>query len=266
MRREGYYHWQRRPTHEQRDAELVSALKEVRKAHPCYGVRSMIEELPESQKVSYGKGYRVCRENGLLTKRCKPKGLTKPDPAAQAAEDLVRRDFYAEAPNKKWLTDITQMACQDGKLYLCSILDCYDGAIVGFSMDHNMKATLCTATLHSAVSRYKGTKGCVIHSDRGCQFTSHIYRSVLGAKGLVQSMGRTGTCADNARMESFFATLKKELIYRLPLYRMTRGEVASHIFEWIAYYNNRRRHTANDGNLAPMVKRELYHRQRSQAA
>lgn len=222
----------------------------------------MIDELPEDKKVSYGKGYRVCRDNGLLTKRRKPGSLTKADPAAQASEDFVKRNFTASAPNEKWLTDITEMQCKDGKLYLCAVLDCFDGAIVGHSMDNNMKTPLCTATLNGAVTRYSHHKDRILHSDRGSQFTSHLYRQTLESKGFRQSMGRTGTCADNARMESFFATLKKELVYRLPLYRLTREQVKNLVFEWIeGYYNKRRRHTANDRNLPPLQKREQWYRQ-----
>lgn len=91
--------------------------------------------MPDAQKVSYGKGYAVCRDNGLLTKRCRPRGLTQPDPKARASEDLVKRDFSSAMPNQKWLTDITEMRCRDGKLYLCAVLDCFDATIVGFSMD-----------------------------------------------------------------------------------------------------------------------------------
>ena len=259
MRRSGYYNWLKQPTREQRDAELVSALKEIRKRHPAYGVRSMIDELPEELKLSYGKGYRVCRDNGLLQKRRKPRGITKADPKAQAAEDLVKRDFTAAAPNAKWLTDITQVECADGKLYVCSILDCFDASIVGFSIESHMRAELCTAALNSALMRYRPCEGCIIHSDRGSQFTSHLFRGTLSVKGFLQSMGRTGSCYDNARMESFFAALKNDLIYRIPIYRMTREEVRSSIFEWIeGYYNLRRRHTSNEGNQPPLVKREMW--------
>jgi len=226
----------------------------------------MLDELPEHEKVSYGKGYRVCRDNGLLTKRRIPKSLTKADPAAQASKDLVKRDFTADVPNKKWLTDITEMVCKDGKLYLCGVLDCFDATIVGHSMDWGMKTPLCTAALSSAVRRYGKSDDCILHSDRGSQFTSHLFRQTLEAKGFFQSMGHTGTCADNARMESFWATLKKELIYKLPLYKMTRDQVKSLVFEWIeGYYNRKRRHTANVGKIPPLVKRERWNSLRQAA-
>jgi transposase InsO family protein len=259
VRREGYYDWRKRPGRKQRDAQLVSALKQIRRNHPGYGVQSMIDELNGIPKPSYGKAYRICREYGLLTKRRKPHGNTVADPAAQASEDLVRRDFTAEEPNTKWLTDITEMQCKNGKLYLCSVLDCFDAAIVGFSMDTNMKTPLCTAALNNAVLRYGRVQDCILHSDRGSQFTSHLYHETIEGKGFRQSMGRTGSCYDNARMESFFATLKKELIYRLPMYRLTCEEVRALIFEWIeGYYNLRRRHTSNEGHLAPLAKRKLF--------
>jgi len=258
VRREGYYIWIKKPTLEERDRKLVSALKQVRKDHPCYGVQSMIDALPKDKKVSYGKGYKLCRDYGLLSKRRRPNSITKSDPVAQASDDLVKRDFTALEPNKKLLTDITEMKCKDGKLYLCPVLDCFDAAILGFSMDDNMKATLVKSALNSAFNIYGRVDGCIIHSDRGAQFTSRLFRTTLEKKGFRQSMGRTGTCADNARMESFFATLKKELIYRLPLYRLSRAEVRSYVFEWIAYYNRKRRHTANEGNMPPLRLRELY--------
>lgn len=226
----------------------------------------MMEALPDTLKPSYGKAYSICREYGLLQKRRKPHGITKANPTAQLAQDLVKRDFTSDTPNTKWLTDITEMKCKDGKLYLCAVLDCFDASIVGFSMDINMKTPLCTSALNNAVKRYGRTEGLIVHSDRGSQFTSHLFRETLTNRGFRQSIGRTGNCFDNARIESFFATLKKELIYRLPLYKINRAEVQHYIFEWIeAYYNRRRRHTSNEHNLPPLIKRKLF-KQQIQAA
>lgn len=222
----------------------------------------MLDELPDDLKASYGKGYRVCRDNGLLTKRRRPKSITKADPEAQKAADLVQRDFGSGTPGTKVFTDITEMGCSDGKLYFCGVLDAFDGAQVGYSMAEHMRAELCTAALMNAKRRYGLAKDCIVHSDRGSQFTSHLYRETLLGHGLRQSMGRTGCCYDNARAESFFATLKKELIYKLPLSRMTKKEVRAKIFAWIeGYYNKKRRNTANAGNLPPLKKRDSYNRQ-----
>jgi transposase InsO family protein len=219
----------------------------------------MIDELPEGLKCSYGKGYRICRENNLLTGRRRPKSTTKADPNAPKSDDLIQRDFIADKPGEKWYTDITEMDCKDGKAYLCGILDGFDSALLGHSMADHMRAELCTAALTSASRRYGHEDGCIMHSDKGSQFTSLLFRGVLEQQGFRQSMGRTGCCFDNAKMESFWATLKKELIYKLPLSQMTREDVRQAVFAWIeGYYNRRRRHTTNQGKLAPLVKRALY--------
>ena len=261
VRREGYYDFKKRPSQTERDAELVSALRKIREKHPDYGTQSMIDELPPELKCSYGKGYRICRANGLLTKRRRPRSLTKADPKAQKSEDLVNREFTADRPGAKWFTDITELVCKDGKSYLCGILDGFDSALLGFSMADHMRAELCTSALMNAANRYGHESDCIVHSDRGSQFTSNLFRGVLDNQGFRQSMGRTGVCFDNAKMESFFATLKTELIYKLPLTQMTREQVRLEVFAWIeGYYNRDRRHTANIGKLPPLVKREIYFR------
>ena len=138
--------------------------------------------------------------------------------------------------------------------------DCYDGAIVGFAMKRHMRAGLCGDALRNAVSRYGYQKGLILHSDHGSQYTSQEYRTVIAELGSIrQSMGRTHCCFDNARMESFFATLKKELVYRLHCSRMPRELVRHLVFRWIeTYYNRRRRNTANEDNLPPLVKRARF--------
>lgn len=214
--------------------------------------------MPAQRRPSYGTCYKLCRKHGLLQRRRRPHGITKRNPADQLSDDLVQRDFKASEPNRKWLSDITEMKCKNGKLYLAAILDCFDGAIVGLSMGAHKQAELCVSALHNAVGRCGKREGLILHSDRGSQYTSRKYRNVLTHYRLRQSMGRTGSCFDNARMESFFATLKKELIYRLPLYKLTRDDVRCEIFSWIElYYNSDRRYTANENNLPPLKKRAL---------
>lgn len=220
----------------------------------------MRDALPSTiEKPSYGKCYRLCRDNNLLHRRKTPRSITKRNPEEQLSEDLIQRDFKAAEENSKWLSDITEVKCVDGKLYLAAILDCFDGAIVGMSIARHKRAELCVSALKSAIGRYGKKHGLILHSDRGSQYTSHEYREHLAKYQVLQSMGRTGSCYDNARMESFFATLKKELIYELPLYRLTRDQVRQKIFSWIElYYNIERRHTANEDNLPPLKKRAKY--------
>ena len=241
------------------DVETVSALKQLRQQHPCYGVRSLRDALEPALRPSYGKCYRLCNENGLLTRKKRPHSRTEYEHRAPQDDDLVQRDFSASMPQTKYLSDITQIKCADGNLYLAAIMDCFDGAIVGVSMNIHMRSSLCCAALHDAVARYGRTDNLILHSDHGGQYTSHQYRALLMQYGFRQSMGRTHCCFDNARMESFFATLKKELIYRLHCVSMPRQQVRQLIFRWIeTYYNRLRRNTANDDNLPPLVKREKW--------
>lgn len=217
--------------HIDRDAETVSALKQLRQQHPCYGVRSLREALPETQRPSYGKCYRLCKENHLLVHKKRPHSMTKANLHALQSDDLVRRDFTASAPGTKYISDMTEIKCADSKLYLAAILDCFDGTIVGYSMRTHMRASLCCDALRDAVSRYGYQNGLILHSDHGSQYTSQEYRTLLAQhESIRQSMGRTHCCFDNARMESFFATLKKELIYRLHCVSMKRDQVRQLIF------------------------------------
>lgn len=200
----------------------------------------------------------MCRENGLIIKYIRrPKGLTKADPQAQKAENLIKQDFAALKPNEKWLTDITEVPCIDGKLYLAPVLDCFDGSIVGFKTDDNMRAELCVDAFKWACKKQTARR-MILHSDRGSQYTSHEFRTMLNQYGAIQSMSSTGRCYDNARMERFFAALKKEKLYKINTMGMTMTEVKTVIFRFIYYYNLRRIYTTNNG-YPPMVYRQMYY-------
>ena len=154
---------------------------------------------------------------------------------------------------------ITQIQCMNGKLYVSPIMDCFDGEILALRIADNMRKELCTATLDSMVLRFPQTKGAILHSDRGSQYTSDAFRDLLEQYEMKQSLSGVDHCYDNARMESFFATLKKELIYRLPVYRMTIDEVKAWIFQYVfGYYNRIRVTTVNPGGWPPSVYREMY--------
>ena len=129
----------------------------------------------------------------------------------QEKENLIKRDFYAEKPMQKLLTDITEIACVDGKLYISPIMDCFNGEIVALEMRENMKKELCIDTIRQLGK----LNNVILHSDRGSQYTSEDFRKELKRLGITQSLSGTGRCYDNARMESFFATLKKEKLYQI---------------------------------------------------
>ena len=144
----------------------------------------------------------------------KPHGITKADKESQKSEDLIKRDFTAEAPLEKCITDITEIKAADGKLYVSAIFDCFDVAVVGLAMADNMRADLCVETLVNAYRTYPDLRGCIIHSDRGSQYTSEIYRNAISKYGIIQSMNSAGgRCHDNARCESMWARMKEELLY-----------------------------------------------------
>lgn len=206
----------------------------------------------------YGRIRRICRENNLTIKRKrKPNGITKADRDAEKSENLIKQDFSSSKPNEKWLTDITEIPCADGKLYLAAVLDCFDGSIRGFAMDDNMRKELCISAFRNACKR-DGARGMTLHSDRGSQFTSVKFRAELAKYGAVQSMSSVGRCYDNARMESFFATLKKERLYQIDTSEMKLVDVKTVVYRFICYYNLRRIYTFN-GGYPPLVYREMYY-------
>lgn len=206
--------------------------------------------------------YRVMAEIGLNHKpKRKLNGITKADREARKSDDLLKRDFKASEPLKKTVTDISEIKAKDGKLYVSVIFDCYDLAVLGLSMDTNMKAGLCVKTLDNAYRTYPKLRGAIVHSDRGTQYTSTKYRNVINKYGIQQSMNSDGgRCHDNARCESMWARMKEELLYgRYNTKEMTVEELKILIWRYfISYWNNRRICSAN-GGLPPMVKRQRYY-------
>lgn len=259
----GYYRWLRnrsKPT----ARELLSVkIRSVLEEHPDndnYGVRRMTSALLQKGiNVSPRTVYRTMDEMGILHRRRTPRGITKATTEVQERENLIKRNFKAEKPLQKLLSDITEIQCSDGKLYVSAVLDCYNGEILSVAMDHHMKKELCIRTVKELELQYgkKKLDGAIFHSDRGSQYTSEGFRKALREAGMVQSLSGTGHCFDNARMESFFATLKKEKIYRIPAYKLTREEVRSIVFRYVfVYYNRIRISSVNPGGMPPVAYRE----------
>lgn len=260
----GYYKWLKRQFHPYKYDKLLAKIRQIRADNPDYGAHRIYLDLQlhYSYKGSYYLILKLCRTHHMmLKKKYRPKGLTKADPAAQASENLIKQDFKAPAPNQKWLGDITEIPTADGKLYIAAILDCFDGTIVGLKMADHMRAELCVDAFSSAAKKYQAF-GMIFHSDRGSQYTSSIYRKLLTTYGAVQSMSNTGKCFDNARMESFFATLKKEKIYKVKTELLSMETVKSMVFRFIEIYYNRKRIYTTNGGYPPMAKRSHYYRER----
>lgn len=258
----GYYKYRRNLGKPGKDAILSAAMQEILDESPYndnYGApRMQIALLQKGIKTGIRSITRIMREKGWLHKpHRKPRGLTHATTEIQEQENLIKQDFSATQPLKKLLTDISQIQCQDGKLYISPILDCYNGEILSLIMRDNMKKELCIDTFKSLTQRYH-LEDCILHSDRGSQYTSKAFRTALMQAGVQQSLSGVDHCYDNSRMESFFATLKKELLYRIPTYRMKRDTVKSLIFRYVfTYYNQKRVYTANPGGYPPAVYRLL---------
>lgn len=257
----GYYRWLKNQGKQTARELLTVKIKEIISEHPDndnYGIERIKTGLSlKGISVSRRTVYRAMSESGLLHKRRRPHGTTKATTEIQEQENLIKRDFKANEPLTKLLTDISEVQCSDGKLYISPVMDCFNGEIVALEMRENMKKELCIDTIR----QLGRMNGAILHSDRGSQYTSEAFRAELMKNGIIQSLSGAGRCYDNARMESFFATLKKEKLYRIPTYRMTRDEVKSVIFRYIfGYYNTQRITSFNPQGLPPVAYRKLFSR------
>lgn len=268
--RQGFYQYLANKDRPWKYQPLADAMMEIYKEDECndtYGrirmYQALILKQPENVDIpSERTVYRVMEEIGLNhPPRRKPNGITKEDREARKSEDLLKRDFRAEEPLTKCVTDITEIKASDGKLYVSAVFDCFDSSVIGLAMDTNMKAPLCVQTLENASKAYPDLRGAIIHSDRGSQYTSRMYREAICKYGIQQSMNSAGgRCHDNARCESMWARMKSELLYdRYDTEKMTTDELKTLIWRYfISYWNNRRICSAN-GGLPPMVKRQQYY-------
>lgn len=226
-------------------------LKDVRaifeKSRRTYGAgRIGIELREQGMRVGKNRIWRLMRENDLKVKTTRRfKVTTNSDHKRPVALNLVRRNFTAAAPNRLWTGDITYIWTAEGWLYLAVVLDVFSRKIVGWSMNRRMKDELVITAFNNALLRRRPEGGFIFHSDRGSQYCSKKFRAQIQiAKGL-QSMSATGSCYDNAITESFFGTLKRELVHHCAF--TTRQEAQSQIFHYIeGFYNRQRRHSAID--------------------
>lgn len=259
----GYYKWKRNRGKPRPWQLLMVKIHEILDEHPDnknYGINRVLIALQQKGiTVSRSTVIRAMRKGNLLHKsRRSPNGLTKRDKKAQRPENVLKRNFIATRPNKKWLTDIAKVPCSDGKLYVAPVLDCFGGEIVSLAMKSYMKKELCIQAIDDAYKSRVPGSGVLIHSDAGSQYTSDRFKEVLGDYHAIQSMSDVGKCYDNARMESFFATLKKEKLYKMNTSKMTREEVKSAIWRYVmVYYNRKRISTVNEGGWPPAVYREI---------
>lgn len=258
----GFYKWKRNKDKPKAWQKLLAEIHKILDEddeNRNYGVERMRIALEQRGiKRSFSTVKRAMARGNLLHEdRRSPDGLTKADKNAMKPQNIIRQDFTAEAPLRKLLTDITQIPCRDGKLYVSPLLDCYNGEIISLVMDTNMKKELCIRTIREAYKKFDIKSGAIIHSDSGSQYTSAEYKKTLGQLHAVQSMSGVGKCWDNSRMESWFATLKKEKIYQIDTAQLTVEEVKTIVWRYtFAYYNTKRITTVNPDGLPPVAYRE----------
>ncbi len=240
--------------------ELYNKIEAVyNESHEIYGSPRIYREL-EKQGVacSENRVARLMRLRGLRAKQTKRyKTTTKRNKADPVAPNLLKRDFEADRPNQKWLTDITYISTQEGWLYLAAVLDLYSRRIVGWAMSGRMTSDLTRDALKMAIRQRQPGADLIHHSDQGSQYTAGEYRQLLKDWDIQVSMNGVGTWYDNAPMESFFGSLKSEWVHHR-VYR-TRDKARADIFYYIkAFYNRRRLHSSLD-YLSPEAYEQLYH-------
>ena len=257
----GYYRWLRNRKKRNKRQLLAVKINAILAKHPDnrnYGVDRVCLALEQDGvDVSRRTVYRVMKEKGWLHQKRVPHGITKAATGAQEQENLLKQDFSARRPLEKFLTDITEVQYADDKRYVSPVMDCFSGEIVTLEMQDNMKKELCIDTVRQLGRIYSSLKVAMFYSDRGSQYTSTAFRAELSRYGMVQSLRGTGRCFDNARMENFFATLKKENIYQIAAYKLPREQVKTIIFRYIfIYYNRISVYTRNPLGLPPVKYRE----------
>lgn len=250
----GYYAWRDRPLSERGRAnqKLVTEIRDIHaKSRETYGSpRIHAELLARGFRVGKNRVARLmCAEDIRARRKKKRKITTDSQHAYPIAPDLLQRDFQAEAPNRKWLGDITFIPTAEGWLYLAAILDLFSRKIVGWAMDATLESCLVEQAFHMAVQNRIQVEGLLHHSDRGSQYAGGSYQSLLTAHQMQVSMSDIGDCYDNAPMESFFSTLKCEQVHFQDYH--TRAEAKTDIFAYIeGFYNRSRRHSSL-GYLSP---------------
>jgi transposase InsO family protein len=252
--RSGYYAWHRRPV-SARASRRAALAERIRAAHAdsrgTYGSPRVHAELDAAGvAVCENTVAKVMREEGVrsITARKFRCRTTDSAHAHPIADNVLNRDFAADGPDRKWAADISYVQTDQGWLYVAVVIDLCTRRIAGWAMADHLRAELCLDALSMALGRRNpkadgGGNGLVHHSDRGCQYACGAYRELLAARGITCSMSRAGDCYDNAVAESFWGTLKRELVHQQ--HYATRAQATASIFEWIeCWYNRKRRHSS----------------------
>jgi transposase InsO family protein len=253
--RSGYYGWRGRPesARAHRHREMTSKIRYFHKlSRDTYGSPRIREDLLESgERVGENTVALLMQRAGIVPKTVRKFRVTTDSRKTVQAPNLLEQQFTTEHVNHRWVSDITFIPTRGGWLYLAVIIDLYSRAVIGRAMDKRMKAELVTDALRMALMRRKVVSPLLLHSDQGSQYAAADYRVMLEKNGIQCSMSRKGCCWDNAVAESFFHTLKTELVHHEDYF--SREQAKASIFEYIEVFYNRQRRHSHIGQMAPLI-------------
>jgi putative transposase len=251
---QGFYSWRSRPASEQqrrRDALLVQVRAVHAEVKGRYGSPRIAAELrARGVPCCVNTVAKLMRDNDIRAKTARKfRNTTDSNHALPVADNLLSREFDAQAPNERWVADISYIPTREGWLYLAAVEDLYSRMVVGWAMSEAMTSRLVVDALEMAVQRRLPGEGLLAHSDRGSQYASEHYQRLLGKHGITCSMSGVGQCWDNAPMESFFASLKKELVHHEDYH--SRAQARASIVEYIEMFYNPKRLHSSLGYVSP---------------
>lgn len=254
VNRSGYYHWIStgciiKKVDKQLNELILAIFIQGRNNYGTRRIQSKLLEL-YGLLLSRKRISTIMKDLNIKVKmKRRYKNTTDSNHNLPIAPNVLNRDFYANNVDEKYVGDITYIATDEGWLYLATVIDLYSRRVVGWSMDDNMKVNLVNDALNMAITQRNPPAGLIWHTDRGSQYASYSHKDLLNKYGIVQSMSRKGNCWDNAVAESFFKSLKSELVYQTYFY--TREQAKAEIFEYIEFYYNRTRSHCYLDNLSP---------------
>ena len=260
VNKSSYYHWVKAGcVIKKEDTQLNNLIEAIFiQGRKNYGTRRIQDKLKElyGLLVSRKRISNIMKILGLRVKmKRRYKNTTDSNHNLPIAPNLLNRDFYASAPDTKYVGDITYISTGEGWLYLATVIDLYSRKVVGWSMADNMKVSLVNDALNMAIQHRHPSQGLLWHTDRGSQYAAYSHKDLLQKYGIVQSMSRKGNCWDNAVAESFFKTLKSDLVYQTYFY--TQKQAKREIFEYIEFHYNRVRSHSYLGNISPSKFEEM---------
>lgn len=263
IKRSTYYNWLKRPESKRKkqDNNLVDKIKKIHKdSYQTYGQRRIKLQLKKDGIVcSKRRVKRIMNENGIFSKhRFKYKATTNSNHNYPIAPNILNQDFTANYPNEKWVGDITYIPTDEGWLYLASIEDLFTKKACGWAFSDRITKKLTMTAFTQAYKKEKPVGGLIFHSDRGSQYAAYAYQDLLKENSVRQSMSRKGNCFDNACAESFFATLKKDIIRGERL--RTREEAKTRIIEYIELFYNCKRIHSSINDMSPIEFERSYYK------